>query len=91
MIGPFFDDDDDMEMPCVCDCGRVFDLHDGINDPYSNKILCWKCGEKANAKHDLERQIAACEDDIEMEFVGKREGKKRLKELQRQLRELDNQ
>lgn len=89
-IQPFFDADDDMEMPCVCDCGRVFDLHDGKNDPYSNNVVCWKCGEKKRIRHDLEKKIEACEYDIECDIVGKREGKKHLKALRQQLNELED-
>jgi len=35
-----------MDMPCLCDCGRWFDLHLGIRnwDDYNdNNIYCGKC------------------------------------------------
>lgn len=86
MIQPFFDDDAEMEMPCVCDCGRVFDLHDGVTIPGTNNIRCWKCGEKANTIYDLEQKISSLENDIENGFIGKREGKKKMKVLQANLK-----
>jgi hypothetical protein len=80
-----------MEMPCVCDCGRVFDLHDGVNDPTSNKVLCWKCGERKQKIYELEQKIISAENSLELGFVGKREGNKRLKELRAKLKEAENQ
>jgi hypothetical protein len=91
MIQPFFNDDEDMEMPCVCDCGRIFDLHDGIPHPKKNITVCWKCGERLKTIDRLETEINALEYDIECELVGKREGKKRLKELRKQLEQIENQ
>jgi hypothetical protein len=89
MIHPFFDEDDEMEMPCVCDCGRVFDLHDGGNDPRSNKILCRKCAQKKQAIYNLERQIDNVQYDIDCGHVGKRDGKKQLKHLKAKLTEAE--
>lgn len=87
---PFFEDDEDMEMPCVCDCGRVFDLHYGENDPYGNQVVCRKCGEAKQKRYDLEQEIDACEYDIQCENIGKREGKKKLKTLRQQLFKLED-
>lgn len=90
MIQPFFDEDDDFEMPCVCDCGRVFDLHYGANDPHSNKILCRKCGEQKQKIYDLEQEIDSLQFDIECEHIGKREGNKRIKELKAKMKDLQD-
>jgi hypothetical protein len=34
---------DNMEAPCVCDCGIIFDLDDGNGCGKCNKVLCKKC------------------------------------------------
>lgn len=36
---------DFMEMPCQCDCGKWFDLHDGYPSNSSNKVVCRECKE----------------------------------------------
>jgi|GEM_PF-4538780 len=89
MIQPFFDDDDDMDMPCVCDCGRVFDLHNGIVDMQRNIVVCWSCGQRLEHIDRLETEIESLEYSIECGHIGKREGKKRLKELKKQLSEIE--
>ena len=35
-----------MDMPCRCDCGNWFDLHDGYPERKSNKVVCKECNEK---------------------------------------------
>ena len=35
-----------MDMPCVCDCGEVFDLKDGNQCDECGKIFCTECVEK---------------------------------------------
>jgi len=38
------EDDDDMEMPCICDsCGRTFDLNDGKPCHKCHKVFCRHC------------------------------------------------
>lgn len=34
---------DNMEEPCVCDCGKWFDLKDGHRSLNSEKIICRAC------------------------------------------------
>lgn len=39
--------DEEMEMPCMCDCGQWFDLNDGYESKKRPGILiCKKCHEK---------------------------------------------
>jgi hypothetical protein len=35
--------DDEMEMPCLCDCGNWFDLNDGYASLKSDKVVCREC------------------------------------------------
>lgn len=35
-----------MDMPCMCDCGKWFDLTDGHSDRYSNKVICKNCHDE---------------------------------------------
>lgn len=91
MIQPFLDEDEDMEMPCICDCGRVFDLHDGIRHPKKNSVICRKCGERFNEINDIQQKISNIEDWVEMALMGKRQGKRQIKELQEKLKRLENQ
>lgn len=37
-----------MEMPCMCDCGKWFDLHDGYTDHTTNKVVCKECADLMN-------------------------------------------
>jgi hypothetical protein len=32
-----------MEMPCMCDCGKWFDLYDGYTSRKSNQVICKDC------------------------------------------------
>jgi hypothetical protein len=54
-MGKRFDSEDEpnefMEMPCRCDCGKWFDLHDGYNSNSSNKIICADCKEDQDSFH----------------------------------------
>lgn len=46
-----FDSDD---MPCLCDCGNWFDLHDGYGSKYSNKVICEECHQDEEEEFDTE-------------------------------------
>jgi hypothetical protein len=48
---------DEMEMPCKCDCGKWFDLHDGYSLPNSNQVICKDCYNEAKAELDRQEQI----------------------------------
>lgn len=37
-----------MAMPCQCDCGKWFDLHDGYTDYTTNKVVCKECADLMN-------------------------------------------
>jgi hypothetical protein len=36
-------DDEQMEMPCLCECGEWFDLNDGHSKAGSNVLVCESC------------------------------------------------
>lgn len=40
-----------MDMPCMCDCGKWFDLNDGHNSGKSNKVICAECKEEEETFH----------------------------------------
>lgn len=42
-------------MPCVCDCGELFDLEEGHKSLHSNKVICDNC-------HELEEKEARIEE-----------------------------
>lgn len=47
-----------MEMPCVCDCGQVFDLNDGYKKSgSSNVVICKDCHLKQKRIEELENKI----------------------------------
>lgn len=54
---------DNMEMPCFCDCGEWFDLHDGYASKSSNKVIC-----KACYKTQIEEQEQIERDEMEDSF-----------------------
>lgn len=66
-----------MDMPCKCDCGRWFDLHDGYSKRFSKRVVCAACHEI----DELEEQIETIEYDMESGDMKKREGKKEIKRL----------
>ena len=35
-----------MEMPCMCECGNFFDLHDGNSCRDCDKVFCTECIEE---------------------------------------------
>lgn len=35
-----------MEMPCRCDCGKWFDLHDGYVSKWRNTTICRECKDE---------------------------------------------
>jgi hypothetical protein len=60
---------EEMEMPCLCDCRRWFDLNDGYRslDPYhANRVVCPSCHNDEQKRQDeideLESQIDWKED-----------------------------
>lgn len=42
---------EEMEMPTVCDCGNVFDLHDGFANHNRTITICEDCA-RVNEKRD---------------------------------------
>jgi hypothetical protein len=76
--------EEDMDMPCLCDCGNWFDLNDGYGSLKPNKrnmVVCPKCHFHENNWHrkveDLKEQI------YELECSGKKP--KTLIKLKKQL------
>lgn len=57
---------ENMEMPCVCDCGNWFDLHDGYpSELKTNQVICQECGQKEEEWLDREQEIEVLQDDID--------------------------
>lgn len=71
--GSIYDrDEEDMDMPCVCDCGKVFDLNKGFaTKKYnSNVVICPECHRKEVA---LEREIEKLESEAEeLDYLNKK-------------------
>jgi len=68
---------EEMDMPCLCDCGTWFDLNKGYRG-YNNKIVCERCHVKILAINELEIDIA----DLEMQENKKRKIKVLRKNLE---------
>ena len=66
-----------MEMPCQCDCGRWFDLHDGHRRNGQNQLVCLACHDI----DEIEEQIKDIEYQMECGDTKKREGKAAIKRL----------
>lgn len=92
---------EEMEMPCMCDCGNWFDLHDGVKSLHSNKVICEDCfgeEEREDKIEQLQSQIDDLESDIDFtkeqieELENEIEQKTREKEeLEQELKELEKQ
>jgi hypothetical protein len=77
------EDDSDIDdgMPCVCNCGHVFDLHDGYASSKSNITLCEDCHRKEEIAEEiltLEEQNQDLESDLKF-------NRNRIEELKKQL------
>ena len=93
MIDEFLDNE--MEMPCLCDCGKWFDLNDGRESPYRRDVvICRDCYDKQSERRELENQIEDLQLDLDNEAeytVGNRRMyKKELKELKEKLKEYEH-
>lgn len=71
--------EDDMDMPCLCDCGQWFDLEDGSSKRNSDKVICPNCGAKDEKIKELEDEIFS----LELQGNKKREIKKLRKEIEK--------
>jgi len=71
-----------MEMPCLCDCGKWFDLNDGVGSyKNTNSIVCQSCGEIEEAEAERNNEIVDLLYSLaDAEFTIK-EVNERLKEL----------
>lgn len=54
-----------MEMPCICDCGKEFDLHDGFRDRNSNKVICEDCHQEQEEEREKEEEISELKELID--------------------------
>ena len=54
-------DDGEMEEPCQCECGELFDLKDGYDCDICHEIICPECYVKHNGVCET------CEDDDSLE------------------------
>lgn len=69
--------DEEMDMPCLCDCGTWFDLNKGYNG-YNNTVVCESCHDKIITISELEIDI----EDLEMQKNKKRKIKALRKHLE---------
>lgn len=82
-------DIEEMEMPCMCDCGNWFDLNDGYTSKVKkNIVVCPDCHHIESANDDIEVEIENIEFEMECGGIGKREGKKKIKELKSKIKAL---
>lgn len=71
-----------MEMPCLCDCGRWFDLNDGFRSLLKPNgiVVCKACHTREEEIEDIRDQI------IELDRYGNK--KREIKKLTKRLNEL---
>lgn len=78
--------DEDMEAPCLCDCGEWFDLNDGYRTEKigSNKIVCPDCHQNEMV---VVKEIEKLEEEIyQLEFEGRKHA--RVTKLKQQVEKL---
>lgn len=46
--------EEEMEMPCRCNCGNWFDLNDGIKSLHSDSVICENCAVEENDQAEKE-------------------------------------
>lgn len=57
-----------MEMPCICECGECFDLHEGYKSLHNDIVICEQCHDKEEKEDEinrLENEIYDLEKEIE--------------------------
>lgn len=85
------EDYEDMDMPVVCDCGQLFDLHDGYGSNKSNKVICESCHKKEDLEEqieELESTISCMEEEIKYDQQELLEFKSDLENLKKKLNNL---
>lgn len=73
--------EEEMEMPCLCDCGKWFDLLDGHPSKKSDKVVCVDCSLEEKKEADMEADAYDIAWSFNQGDIGKREFKKQLKAL----------
>lgn len=70
-----------MDMPCMCSCGNWFDLNDGYADGNSSNVVCKDCHNETEDWEDFQNALYDLNIQIDNGEIGKREGKRQIKEL----------
>jgi hypothetical protein len=79
-----------MEAPCMCDCGRWFDLDDGWSSRNSNHLVCGHCHKEEAEIEEVENELSDLDHQLAMEMIGKRQYNKLKKELTLKLKNPTN-
>lgn len=72
---------EEMDMPCLCDCGKWFDLDDGWQSKYKQQVVCSDC-------HNKEAKIDELKDEYyqaEMEGKGTKRLRSKIEKLENEL------
>lgn len=83
--------DENMEMPVPCQkCGGWFDLHDGCGSEkwFPNTVICESCSRVEEQEIELEDEISELKSEIEDAEYTIKNGKERLVELEKKLKEI---
>jgi hypothetical protein len=72
---------DEMDMPCLCDCGEWFDLLEGNSSLHSNKVICDTCSQTEEEEKEREEEIDNLRNTISDAEIDIKNAKERLKEL----------
>lgn len=81
-----------MEMPCRCDCGKMFDLNDGYPSikRSRNIVVCPACHAEEARVELIESEIESLEQQIE-DARSERPYKRHIKALQKKIDALKTQ
>lgn len=77
--------DEEMDMPCLCGCGRWFDLHEGMGSLHSDKVVCYDCAEKELQEKERDEEITELKGQIEDAIITITDAYARLAELKVEL------
>lgn len=83
--------DENMEMPCPCHkCGGWFDLHDGCGSEkwFPNTVICESCSRIEEQEIEIEDEISELKSEIEDAEYTVKNGKERLVDLEKKLKEI---
>jgi len=73
--------DDEMEMPCVCRCGKLFDLLEGNTSHKTKDLICDDCYGQDEQEKEREQDIEDATERLEDAIITIQDAMEELEKL----------